>query len=497
MPAEHSKFAYLWERRFWFLLAIAVGIPLVIVIYLAARFLPDRPVTYANIEDHFKYGSTGGERSSGFPYYIWQAMPKVCSQHIPQNGRPGFEAFGLVYEKGKDLPVGVMKRRNMGIDRVFVNCAVCHHTTVRDTPASEPRLYLATGAAKFDLGAFEQFLFDCVSDEKFRVEYVVPEVERVAGGLSALDRYLVYPVAIGIMRARLIMLKDRFEAFRPLTWGPGRVDTFNSAKALFNFPFHQLPQSELWGAADFPPIWNQRPREGMQLHWDGNNTKVNERNKSAAFGTGTTPATIDLKAIGRLETWLLDLKAPRYPYPIDQAKAAAGAPLYKQLCADCHGQDGSNFAGKWVGKVTHINDIGTDRFRLDSYTYDLAANQSTLYAGEPYRFTHFRKTFGYANMPLDGIWLRAPYLHNGSVPTLRALLEPSAQRPPVFWRGYDVFDQAGVGFVSNVPAEGRRTFYRFDTKAIANSNKGHEGPAYGTTLSPAQKDAIVEYLKTF
>ena len=29
-------------------------------------------------------------------------------------------------------------------------------------------------------------------------------------------------------------------------------------------------------------------------------------------------------------------------------------------------------------------------------------------------------------MPLDGLWLRAPYLHNGSVPTLRDLLEPSA-----------------------------------------------------------------------
>ncbi len=54
----------------------------------------------------------------------------------------------------------------------------------------------------------------------------------------------------------------------------------------------------------------------------------------------------------------------------------------------------------------------------------------TVYAGYPHRYCHYRKTFGYANMPLDGIWLRAPYLHNGSVPTLRALLEPAAKRPP-------------------------------------------------------------------
>ena len=50
----------------------------------------------------------------------------------------------------------------------------------------------------------------------------------------------------------------------------------------------------------------------------------------------------------------------------------------------------------------------------------------------PWKFSHFRKTDGYANMPLDGVWLRAPYLHNGSVPTLRALLFPD-ERPRTFF----------------------------------------------------------------
>ena len=49
---------------------------------------------------------------------------------------------------------------------------------------------------------------------------------------------------------------------------------------------------------------------------------------------------------------------------------------------------------------------------------------NTIGTGKPWKFSHFRKTDGYANMPLDGVWLRAPYLHNGSVPTLRALLFP-------------------------------------------------------------------------
>ncbi len=75
---------------------------------------------------------------------------------------------------------------------------------------------------------------------------------------------------------------------------------------------------------------------------------------------------------------------------------------------------------------------------------------NTIGEGKPWRFNHFRKTNGYANMPLDGLWLRAPYLHNGSVPTLRALLFPE-ERPAVFYRGYDVYDWTNVGFVSSGP----------------------------------------------
>ena len=59
----------------------------------------------------------------------------------------------------------------------------------------------------------------------------------------------------------------------------------------------------------------------MQLHWDGNNPSVEERNKSAALGAGVTPVTIDLPRIKRIEDWLLDFSPPLYPYPINRALA--------------------------------------------------------------------------------------------------------------------------------------------------------------------------------
>jgi hypothetical protein len=151
-------------------------------------------------------------------------------------------------------------------------------------------------------------------------------------------------------------------------------------------------------------------------------------------------------------------------------------------------------AGTKVGLVEDIDQIGTDRHRLDSYTSIFAANQYALYAESTYRFTHFRKTRGYANQPLDGLWLRGPFLHNGSVPTVRDLLDSPDRRPAVFYRGYDVFDQAKLGFVSTVASAEGRQFFRYDTSIPGNGNGGH---VYGTDLPDGDKAALVEYLKTF
>ena len=48
----------------------------------------------------------------------------------------------------------------------------------------------------------------------------------------------------------------------------------------------------------------------------------------------------------------------------------------------------------------------------------------------------------------------------------------SANRPKVFWRGYDRYDQKNVGFVTQGP-EAERVGTKFDTSALANGNGGH------------------------
>ena len=92
---------------------------------------------------------------------------------------------------------------------------------------------------------------------------------------------------------------------------------------------------------------------------------------------------------------------------------------------------------------------------------------NTIGKGTPFAFHRFRTTEGYASHPLDGIWLRAPYLHNGSVPTMRELLMPPAQRRATFYRGDDVYDQANLGFVSERRRSAAPGASTSSTRAIA------------------------------
>lgn len=100
-----------------------------------------------------------------------------------------------------------------------------------------------------------------------------------------------------------------------------------------------------------------------------------------------------------------------------------------------------------------------------------------------------KDTREYRARPLDGIWATAPYLHNGSVPTLADLLRPPAQRPRTFYVGDCEIDPVNVGCVST-QAPGA---FLFDTTKNGNRNTGH---AYGTSLGEADRAALLEYLKS-
>ncbi|MBT5775209.1 MAG: cytochrome c, partial [Dehalococcoidia bacterium] len=444
----------------------------------------------------------GSEAESGIPYWIWAVLPEVFPDllaartpgrdHLEGYERLGFIDGPTVEEGGIDLgkyprPMGTSIRVTQ-IPMLGLNCAACHVGTVRTPDGTEDLLVLGMPAQQLDFLAYERFILDAVNDPRFTADVLIDAIRLKNPAFSFLDRLLYRYVVIPQVIDGVHQLEQDFEFALDESrsvWGPGRVETFTPYRVRLELPRSSFAEV---GTVDFPSIWNQDIRVGMELHWDGNNISLQERNYSAAIGAGASEDSLDEVAIARIARWIRTLRPEPFPEElVDTSLLGQGSTLFTTYCAACHALDGER-----IGQVEPIELIGTDRSRLDSFDPELAEAMNTLGAGKPWKFTHFRSTDGYANAPIDGLWLRAPYLHNGSVPTLADLLAPPADRPTGFCRGSTNFDYDRVGFVSTTDQSACNGFW-FDTAAAGNGNEGHD---YATDLTPAQKQALLEYLKT-
>ena len=446
------------------------------------NLLRDVPVYYESPAEHFKYGSMGTEQEQGVPYWIWLVLPRLFPEYLPGSG--GYTSLGITWEAGQEMPIGFTKK-TIGFPRVGINCAVCHHTVVRETADDvTPTVYPAGLANLFNLQGYIRFLGTSAADPRFTSSYILNELNNVYA-LSPLEKLLYRFIIIPQTRKTLIEQRDSFNwmDIRP-DWGGGRIDPFNPAK----FSFLELEQDDTIGTADMMSIWNQTKHEGLDLHWDGLTTSLTDAVLSAAINDGATRKSIDLEGLQRVEDYITQLDSPTYPFSIDQALIERGKPIFEDNCATCHA-----LGGERTGTVIPIDEIGSDRHRLDMWTQATVEAYSAFADGYTWDFDTFKKTDGYVAVPLDGLWLRAPYLHNGSVPSLVDLLKPVEERPSVFYRAYEVYDPDTVSFVFE-GAEAEKKGFRFDTNLPGNGNQGH---LYGLNLADDEKAALIEYLKTY
>ena len=434
--------------------------------------------------EQFKYGSIGADKM-GLPVSIMKALPLMCSDLLPAGTDPRdqpLRAFGFIYEAGKDLPIGFSTHRvpMIGTKLAGTTCSACHTATVRETASGTRTMYFGAPNTRFNLEAYNNFLFDCITDPR-RFNSTTLRAAFRQLGVGGFDALL--PIGSSFIRSFVADLEKKVGGVvTDGPWGPGRDDAIGlSAATLLGEAY--LPT--IPAPVDFPSVWNQNARKGHALHWDGAAGTAFERNVLVAVGAGTPKNLVPFRSIEAIQTWLDQLPAPKYPYAIDQTLAAKGKTIFDAKCLSCHG-------GSRTWQVVPLAEIGTDAARVDVVSQAGIDKLNSL-SGAGWTMDNFKKTNGYLNSLLDGIWLRAPYLHNGSVPTLRDLLLPPAQRAKTFYRGNDLFDKTNVGFVSNVAAEGTMRYTLIDTSLQGNGNGGH---VYGTDLTDADRNALLEYLKT-
>ena len=102
-PSPASKFFQIFQR----VVTAVVGIVLILLLIWAGPFLTNNgPKKYADIDEHFKYASIGGEDSDGIPYWLWKVLPDVFADYLPGEG---LTSFGFIQEANHELPIGFAK----------------------------------------------------------------------------------------------------------------------------------------------------------------------------------------------------------------------------------------------------------------------------------------------------------------------------------------------------------------------------------------------------
>jgi len=324
---------------------------------------------------------------------------------------------------------------------------------------------------------------------------------------------------LAILKARLAYLKHGKLLVTGTEPGPGRIDAFGAARNLLFSNFAVKMQSPV----SFPYIWDvpdytQKKVTGADaewIHYDANTNSILERNIGQALGMGavfdpkTYESTLRPENLHRLQLLTVKLQPPKWPAEVfgavDQAKATQGRQIFLDKCQGCH-----------QNHIYDVAELGTDPIRAKSFGQPVgsvafpnavapilsgikkrAFLDDAISPAEQQQMdvnpAVWRATGKYLARPLNGIWATAPYLHNGSVPTLYDLLHPE-QRPAKFSMGGREYDPQKIGFAPQTA--GVNGLWIFDTTQPGNSNTGHSGDKFGTALSEDQKSALLEYLKT-
>ena len=190
--------------------------------------------------------------------------------------------------------------------------------------------------------------------------------------------------------------------------------------------------------------------------------------------------------------YIYSLEPPEYPKPVSSNLSSDGEKIFIKNCSSCHGSYGAE--PEYPNLLIPISLVQTDsalcKSNYSSPQFVDWFNSSWFTKGDhPARLEPFN---GYIAPPLDGIWITGPYLHNGSVPTLEALLN-SALRPTYWSRNFKnpELDYEKVGWKFKQHTEPQKNAY--NTTLAGYGNYGH---TYGDRLTDAERLALLEYLKT-
>jgi hypothetical protein len=406
----------------------------------------------------------------GLPYAAYRALAGKPAPSLLLPGRRGRNA---------DLPYGLTAYTSVrGVELVTSNCFSCHAAPFNGE--------LVTGLGN----EFLDFTVDPIAAAGAAGAYVKgraasAEWRRWADRITVIAPYMTTDT-VGVNPAdNLAMALFAHRDPKTLAW---------SDKPLMAPP----PERPL--PVSVPPWWNMRKKHAMFYDTEGRGDHARLMMLASATCTDTVEEAAAMDAwFPDVNAYIASLAPPRYPFAIDHDLAERGRKVFAAKCQKCHGTYGPD--GRYPNRVIDLKEVGTDP-SLAKAAYNDSDRFIRWYNRSFYgAISRAAPALGYIAPPLDGVWATAPFLHNGSVPTIRLLLD--SRKRPRYWgfaEAKPAFDEQDLGWRYAETPYGKSGAMSwdernriYDTTLPGYSNAGH---AFGDDLSESERTAVLEYLKT-
>jgi mono/diheme cytochrome c family protein len=429
-------------------------------------YIPESIQRTGDAAKGYAYLITGDYLKSGIPFELFKLG-------FGNHAKIDLEREGL--NKGMSYEYTVVKAAN-GEHVVAPNCLQCHGQLLNGT------LYIGLGNSLIDFSDGQK-----LDPKRSRaLETLLKQTD--PKNYDAAEPFLKVVGSIGdqlTTRVRGVNPADRLAALLAAHRDP---KTFKwSEKTSLEIPSIVVP-------TDVPAWWLLKKKHAMFYNGFG-------RGDFGRFLMASNLLTVNDTAESRevdghfndVLAYIYSLKPPKYPYPLNAKLVKQGGIIYLENCSRCHGNNADD--QEFPNLLVPESIIKTDSLLLssnyqNSQFIDWFNNSWFAQGDHPARLEPFN---GYIAPPLDGIWITAPYLHNGSVPTLEAVLN-SKERPTYWSRDFDHprydIQQAGWEYVRLDSAGGSSVY---NTTLPGYGNGGH---LFGDHLSKKERMAVIEYLKS-
>lgn len=459
--------------RIFFLIVLIAGAGVVLLSGYTTALNPDKPVPVPPSKQRsgdaargFVYLTTGDYVKGGIPYdFFLMGKGKEQKNYLNRTGLNATVSHDYT----------VVKAVN-GENLVAPNCMQCHAQVFNDS------LIVGMGNTLIDFSMGQQLNPAAIRMMGTMMKANAPSKYEASKGFlqvaGTIGPYLTTAV-------RGVNAADRLAAVLVAHRDPKTLKWSDSA-------YMEIPKEVI--PSDVPAWWLLRKKNAMFYNGFGRGDfgRFLMASNLLTVTDSSEAAEVD-KRISDVLAYINSLRPPAYPGKVDKSLAEKGRILFIDNCSKCHGKYGEE--EEYPNLLIPASIIKTDSALYQSNYQNPQFvnwfNKSWFAQGDhPASLVPFN---GYIAPPLDGIWSTAPYLHNGSVPTLEAVLN-SKLRPTYWQRNFDKprYDIESMSWEYKVVDKtGGSQVYNTTLKGY-----GNYGHYFGDKLTDTERKAVLEYLKT-